>query len=152
MGRVVGHLLLLRSWGSLDLLDVGRLMGLRLGIRGMRRRIMRLGRGLGRRRLVRRVGVVLLLVLLVVVLRVLGMLRVLRVLRVVLVLVLLLDSAGPRMVLRVMGRRWQALGRVGVMLVGRTQVSNEQRAAAAAAAICKKKKNGSESGRRKKKG
>jgi len=41
----------------------------------------------------------------------------LRVLRVMLVL-LVLDRAGPRVVLRMMGGRWQALGWVGVMLGG----------------------------------
>lgn len=32
--------------------------------------------------------------------------------------VLVLDHGGPRVVLRVVGRRWQALRRVGVMLEG----------------------------------
>jgi hypothetical protein len=83
-GIVGDFLLLLRSWRALDLLDVGRLMGRLLGVGGMWRGIVGLGRGLGRRRLVRRLrGVVLLVV----------MLRVVR----------MLDGAGPRMVLGVLG-------------------------------------------------
>lgn len=97
-GIVGDFLLLLRSRRALDLLDVGRLMGRLLGVGGMGRGIVGLGRGLGRRRLVRRLGMVLLVV----------MLRVVR----------MLDGAGPRVVLGmlgVMGRRRQALGGVGVM-------------------------------------
>lgn len=108
MSGIVGDflLLLLRSWRALDLLDVGRLMGRLLGVGRMRRRIVGLGRGLGRRRLVRRLRGMVLLVM---------MLRVVR----------MLDRPGPRMVLGVMGRRRQALGRVGVMLVRHTQVSDQ---------------------------
>jgi hypothetical protein len=61
-----------------------------------------------------------LLMLLVVVLRVLRMLRV--------VLLVVLDRAGPRVMLRMVGWRWQALLRVGVMLVeaGTSAMSGRQ--------------------------
>lgn len=76
---------------SLDLLDVGRLV-LRRTLRGwvLWRRVVRLCRALRRHRLMGRVGVVVLLVL--------------------------VDHARPRMVHRKMVWRWQALGRVWVML------------------------------------
>lgn len=107
MSRIVRDFLLLRSRRALDLLDVGRLMGRGLGVGGVRRRIMGLGRGLGGRRLVRRLR----MVLLVVMLRVVGVLDGAR------ARVVLLGVLRVLRMLGVMGRRRQALGRVGVMLV-----------------------------------
>jgi hypothetical protein len=100
MRRVVGHLLLLRARWTRNLLHVGRLMGrwmlwmLRIG--GVWRGIVGLSGRLRRLRLVRRLGVRLVLV------------------------VLMLDHAGSRVVLWMMSRRWQALRRVGVMHVARS--------------------------------
>lgn len=105
VGRVVRHVLLRRTRRALDLLDVGRLMGRRhLLLLGVRRGIVGGGGRLGGLlRLVRRVGVLLMveLVLRPRVVRVRGVRRV--------------------RVVRVVGWRWQALLlRVGVMLeVGR---------------------------------
>jgi hypothetical protein len=91
-------LLLLRRWWSLDLLDVRRLVGWRaLGVWVVRRRVMGLGRTLCRCRLVRRVGVLLVMLLM------LGVVAV-------------VDYSRPGMVCRMVVRRWQALGGVGVML------------------------------------
>lgn len=113
MRRVVGDFLLLRSRRALDLLHVGRrvrwwhLLG-----RRMRRRVVSSGGRLSRLGLMRRVGMLL------------GMLRMLRVLRVLRVmLVVVLNNAGPLVVLRMLGQRvvgwrWQALLGVGVMLEG----------------------------------
>lgn len=100
MSRVVGNLLLLLvTWWALELLHVGRLMRLRnLRVGGVRRGIMSLRRGLSRLALVRRVRMRLL---------------------VLLVLMLVVDSYRPWVMLRVMGWRWQALRRVGVMHVAR---------------------------------
>lgn len=100
MSRVVRDLLLLLvTWWTLELLHVRRLMGLRnLRVRGVRRGIMGLRRGLGRLALVRRVGMRLLVLVL---------------------LMLVVDSYRAWMMLRVVGWRWQALRRVGVMHVAR---------------------------------
>jgi hypothetical protein len=68
---------------------------------------------------------------------------VLRMLRVMLLVVL--DRAGPRVVLRMVGWRWQALGRVGVMLVeaGTSAMSGRQQQRQRQA-ICKKKERRAE--------
>jgi hypothetical protein len=88
-------LLLLGRRGTLDLLDVGRLVRWgSLGLGWVRRRVVALSRTLGRRRLMGRVGVRL--------------------------VVVVLDDTRPRVagVVRMVVWRWQALRRVGVMHVG----------------------------------
>ena len=91
-------MLLLGRRGTLDLLDVGRLVRWRtLGLRGVRRWVVALSRTLGRRRLVGRVRVRL--------------------------VVVVLDDTGPGVagVVRMVVWRRQALSRVGVMLDSETR-------------------------------
>jgi hypothetical protein len=93
LGVIRNLLLLLRWWGTLNLLDVGRLMLRRtLGVWVLGRWVVALCRTLRRYRLVGRVGMVL---------------------------VLLMDYTRPRMVDWKMIWRWQALRRMGMMHVGR---------------------------------
>jgi hypothetical protein len=95
-------LLLLGRRGTLDLLDVGRLMRRgSLGLGWVRRRVVALSRTLGRRRLMGRVGVRL--------------------------VVVVLDDTRPRVagVVRMVVWRWQALRRVGVMLESETRSATQ---------------------------
>lgn len=98
MRLIVRNLLLLRWWRALDLLHVRRLVSLvrwwSLGLGGVRRGVVSLSWALVWRRLVRRARMRL--------------------------VVMLLHLAGPGMLgmMWVVVWRWQALGRVGVMLLG----------------------------------
>lgn len=120
VGRIIRDFLLRRPWWLLDLLDVGRLVGRGhlLGSRVRRGIVGGGGRLLGRR-LMGRLGVLLLLLVLLVVLLLVVRVRVRLVVRV-------LDDLRAWVVLllrvRVVGWRWQALLlRVGVMLEDRGQ-------------------------------